>query len=244
MQFVPLCQGRISKSVYTVWDRNLSSPAALACCWPLVSAGSTSLLVTCFPAKGHGPSQHLPLPAWRNPPSSWDLLFSARAHTAPGLHTLYFMNSCSDLLLKTFSSEDLTSSKCSLGWCSICRWFLLTPFLSTRQNSSPWPAPHRRKELHLQPLSPNYSALPFPGHGSLNLLCALLWTPLTITASLKCCTLRELFQLIHHKLMDFCSPHHSYCSLLFITHYLAYSAELWAASWLLACSQSSPSLDF
>lgn len=174
--------------------RQKSLQPRAACRLPLVSAGRNSVLVTCCPWQGHSPSQHLLLPQWRNPPSSSDLLFSGRGHTAPGLHTPHFINSCSDLLLKTFSSEDLTSSKCSLGWCFIFSQFLLTAFLAPRQNSPPWPSHHSHKaELCLKPLcqlshSPSFPRpwfskpppcppLDFPNNDSLSKMLHLVWAP-------------------------------------------------------------------
>lgn len=161
MQFLPLCQGRISRGVYTVWDRNLSSPAAAVCPWCLQAVTQCWSLL---PSKGTQP-QHLPLPRWRNPPSSSGLHCSGHAHTAPGLHHTALYEFLLRPVIKGLQQWGLNNSKCSLGWCFLFfRWFLLTPFLATGQNLSPWPAHHRhnKEELFLKPLSQPSLSPSFP----------------------------------------------------------------------------------
>lgn len=134
-----LCARAGSAGAFTLFETEIS-PAqlllfALGVCRQQLSAGYL------LPSKGTQ-SQHLPLPPWRNPPSSsW------------ATHIML----CEFLLrhvIKDFQQWGFNNSGGSLGWCLPFRWFLLTPFLATRQNSSPWPAHHRHKEeLFLKPLS-------------------------------------------------------------------------------------------
>lgn len=121
MQLIPLCQGRICSSVYTETE---ISPAQ-CCSLPLESAGRYSVL----PYRGTQPQPASPPSSVHNPTLQLRPALLRTCSLSPWATRTILAKSCSELLLKTFSCEDWTSSSCSLGWCFPFTRFLLTHFL-------------------------------------------------------------------------------------------------------------------